>query len=195
MRSASRVSSILILAVLAVACGKAPAEQALKAADAAIQAARPEVEKYVPREWQSLSDAAATAKAQFEKGQYKEALAAAQSLMPQVQAALAAVEAKKKELATTFESLKGSLPGMLDALGTQLAAYAKMRRLPSGIDKGAVAAAQAELPNLTQAWSDAAAAFDGGDLMRAVEGGLSVKGKLEELRTTFMPSPGAAPAK
>jgi hypothetical protein len=191
MRSAIRLALIPFLAVLAGACSKAPAEQALKAADTAIEAARPEVEKYVPGEWRSLSDAAAAAKAQFEQGQYKEALAAAQALMPQVQAALDAAAAKKEELAASFESLKASLPGMLDALGKKLADYAKARRLPAGIDKQAVAAAQAELPNLNQAWSDAAAAFDGGDLLKAVEGGMSVKGKLEELSATFMPGAAA----
>jgi len=194
MRSVSRLLPLLVLAALAAACGKAPAEQALKAADAAMEAARPDVEKYLPAQWKTLSDDAAAAKAQFEQGSYKEALAAVQGLMPKVQAAVAAAGAKKAELASTFESLKGSLPSVLDALGKQLTAYATMRRLPAGIDKAGVAAAQAELPNVTQAWSDAAAAFDAGDLMKAVEGGLSVKATLDGLSKTFMPTAAGAAA-
>ena len=38
----------MAVCALDAACGKAPAEQALKAADAALEAARPDVEKYVP---------------------------------------------------------------------------------------------------------------------------------------------------
>lgn len=194
MRAMSRIVPVLVLSAFAVACGKAPAEQALKAADAALEAARPEVEKYVPAEWKSLSEAAAAAKTQFEQGHYKEALEGAQGLMPKVQAAIAAAEAKKKALVATFESLKASLPSTLDALGKQLAAYAAMKKLPAGIDKAAVAAAQTELPNVTQAWTDAAAAFDGGDIMKAVDSGLSVKTKLDELAKTFMPTATAAAA-
>jgi hypothetical protein len=195
MRSMMRILPVVVLAALAAACGKGPAEQALKAADAAMETARPQVEKFVPAEWKSLSDAAAAAKTQFEQGNYKEALAGAQALVPKVQAAVAAAEAKKKELAATFDALKASLPTALDALGKQLTAYAAMRKLPAGIDKAAVAAAQAELPNVSQAWTDAAAAFDGGDVMKAVEGGLSVKSKLDELTKTFMPTATAAAAK
>lgn len=196
MRSMSRILPVLVLAAFAAACGKAPAEQALKAADSALEAARPQVEKYVPAEWKSLSEGAASAKAQFEQGNYKEALTAAQGLMPKVQAAVAAAEAKKKEMMASFEAMKASLPTALDALGKQLTAYAAMKKLPAGIDKAAVTAAQAELPNVSQAWTDATAAFDGGDVMKAVEGGLTVKSKLDELAKTFMPTAtAAAPAK
>lgn len=196
MRSMSRILPVLVLAAFAAACGKAPAEQALKAADSALEAARPQVEKYVPAEWKSLSEGAASAKAQFEQGNYKEALTAAQGLVPKVQAAVAAAEAKKKEMMASFEAMKTSLPTALDALGKQLTAYAAMKKLPAGIDKAAVAAAQAELPNVSQAWTDATAAFDGGDVMKAVEGGLTVKSKLDELAKTFMPTAtAAAPAK
>ena len=114
MRNLSRVLPILLLSALASACGKAPAEQALKAADAALAAARPEVEKYVPAEWQAFSGAATAAKAQFDQGDYKEALASAQALVPKIQAAVIAAENKKKELMTAFEAMKGSLPGMLE---------------------------------------------------------------------------------
>jgi hypothetical protein len=192
MRSLSRVLPILLLSVLAAACGKAPAEQALKAADAALEAARPEVEKYVPAEWQALSGAAAAAKSQLEQGNYKEALVSAQGLVPKIQTAVTAAQDKKKGLMTGFEAMKGSLPGMLDVVSKQLAAYAAMKKLPAGIDKGAVAAAQAELPSLTQNWASALTAFDGGDMIKAVDTAFQVKAKVEELSKTFLPTATAA---
>ncbi len=194
MRSVSRALAVVSFAVLAAACGKAPAEQAIKAAEAAVQAAQPEVEKFVPAEWKSLADGLAGARSQFEQGQYKEALASAQALLPKVQAAVAAAAAKKTELTSAFASLSASLPGALDALSKQLTAYAAMRKLPAGIDKAAVAAAQAEIPNVVSAWGGATAAYESGDLMKAVDTALQVKSKVDDLSKTFLPTAAGAPA-
>ena len=79
----------------------------MKAAEAALEAARPEVEKYVPAEWQALSGAAAAAKSQFEQGNYKEALVSAQGLVPKIQTAVTAAQDKKKGLMIGFEAMKG----------------------------------------------------------------------------------------
>jgi len=192
MRNLSRVLPILLLWALASACGKAPAEQALKAADAAVEAARPEVQKYVPDEWQVLSGIATAAKAQFDQGNYKEALALAQTLPAKSQAAVVAAENKKRELMAAFEAMKGSLPGMVEALSKQLAAYAAMKKLPAGIDKGAVAAAQAELPSVTQNWANALTAFDAGDVIKALDNAIQVRTKLDALSKTFPPTATAA---
>ncbi len=187
MRTLSRILPVLLFTVLAAACGKAPAEQALKAADAALAAAQPEVQKFAPAEWTALSADAAAAKAQFDKGEYKEALAGAQALLPKIQAAVAAASAKKTQLIATFTALKATLPGAVDALTKQLAAYAAMRKLPAGIDKAAVASAQIELPLVAAAWTSAAAAFDAGDLAKGVEVANQVKTKVDELSKTFLP--------
>jgi hypothetical protein len=192
MRTLSRILPVLLLSALAIACGKAPAEQALKAADAAIQAAGPEAQKFVPAEWAALTADAAAAKAQFEQGQYKEALASAQALIPRAQAAAAAAQAKKQELAAAFAAMQASLPAVLDTLTKQLTAYAGMKKLPAGIDKAGVAAAQAELPNVAAAWASASAAFEGGDVLKAVEAATLVRSKLDDLSKTFLPTATAA---
>jgi len=192
MRNLKHVLPILLLSALASGCGKAPAEQALKAADAALAAARPEVERYIPVEWQALSGGAATAKAQFDQGNYKEALASAQGLLPKIQAAVTAAENKKKELMTAFEAMRGSLPGTLDALSKQLTAYTAMKRLPAGMDKAAVAAAQAELPAVAQTWASASAAFDADDVIKAVDEAIQVRTKVEAWSKIFLPTATAA---
>lgn len=195
MRSIKRILPILLLAAVAAACGKAPAETALKASDTALEAARPQVEKFAPAEWKSLSDESVAARAEFEKGNYKEAQAAAQGLLPKIELAVTAAGARKQELTASFEGLKASLPATLDSLGKQLEVYAAMKKLPAGLDKATVAAAQADLPNVTQAWGEAAQAFEGGDLMKAVEGGMAVKARVEEMVRIFMPTATAqAPA-
>ncbi len=188
MRTLTRVLPILLLSAFAAACGKGPAEEALKAADAAIAAAQPEVQKFVPAEWTSLQTDAAAAKAQFDQGNYKEALAGAQALVPKTQAAVAAAQAKKTELIATFTALKTALPATLDTLGKQLTAYASMKKLPAGIDKAAVKAAQDELPNVSAAWAAASAAFDAGELVKAVDTANQVKAKVDDLAKTFLPT-------
>lgn len=187
MRTLSRILPVLLFTVLAAACGKAPAEQALKAADAALAAAQPEVQKFAPAQWTALSADAAAAKAQFEKGEYKEALAGAQALLPKTQAAVAAASAKKTELIATFTALKATMPSALDALSKQLAAYASMRKLPAGIDKAAVANAQVELPIVQAAWQNASTAFENGDMANGVALASQIQTKVEELSKTFLP--------
>ncbi len=133
MRRMLCVAGALIAVVLSVACDKGPAEAALAAANQAIEAARPEVEKYVPTEFKSLTDAAEAAQEKFNHGDYKAALAAAQELPARVQAALEAAKKKKDELLQAWNSLQESLPAMVEAFKARVAAFAAMKKLPKGI--------------------------------------------------------------
>jgi len=184
--------AVCLLAGLAAACGKASAEQALKAAEAAIEAARPEIERYVPGELQQLRDAAATAKAEFDKGDYKAALQSAQDLLPKVNAAAAAAEQKKQELVAAFGRIKASLPGMVDALNARVSALAAMRRLPPGIDKTVLQNAQAGLGAVSSAWAEATANFDKGDVIQAVNQATQLQTQILEMTQALVPP--AAPA-
>jgi hypothetical protein len=190
MRFAFRGASLLAAALFLVACGKGPAEQAIKAADAALQAARPEIEKYVPSEFAQLTQGLAAAKAQFDKGDYKGALASAQDLVPKIQAAVEAAKKKKEELIAAFTQLKASLPGMVQGLTSQLAALAAAKKLPAGVDKATVEAAQSNLGGVTKTWTDALASFEKGDVIQAVDQANKVKAAVEELAKAF-PAPAA----
>src|SRR5689334_8275822 len=76
---------VTLAAIAAVACGKAPAQAALTAADTAVAGAKAEGEKYVPEQFKALSDAAAAAKAKFDSGDYKAALEGAQHVATEAQ--------------------------------------------------------------------------------------------------------------
>jgi len=188
------VFTLCLLAGLAAACGKGPAEEALKAATAAIEAARPQLETYVPAEFKQLSDGAAAAKAQFDKGDYKAALQAAQDLLPKTKAALAAAEQKKQELVTAFDHIKGSLPAMVDALTARANALAAMRRLPNGVDKAALQNAQAALGTLANGWAEATASFDKGEVIQAVNKATQLQSQVLDLTQALTPA-AATPAK
>lgn len=194
MRHALKSAVVLVALCLGAACGKAPAEAALKAADQAVEAARPELEKYAAAELKSLSDAAKAAHEKFDRGDYKGTLAAAQEIPGKVQAALAAAQAKKQELTKAWTDLQASLPGMVDAFKARVTELAGMKKLPKGIDKAKVEAAQSELTDIAQAWSDAASAFAGGQMTAAIEKGKALKTRVEAAITALQAGAGAPAA-
>jgi len=173
--------AVASLALFAGACNKGPAEAALNAADQALAAAKPEIEKYVPEELGSLTAAAQAARSELEKGNYTEALKAAQDLPAKIEAALAAAAAKKDQMVAAWNEVSGSLPGAVQAITDKLTGLAAAKALPKGMTRDMLAAAQTDLGSVTQAWSEATAAFQGGDIPRALETAEGVKAKADAL--------------
>ena len=189
MRTRSRALGVVGAALFAVACGKGVAEQALAAASAAVEQAKPEVEKYVPGELKQLSDDLRAAKASFDKGDYKRTLTLAEALLPKVQAAVQAATEKKSELVASFDERKAHLPAMIDSLKRRLAELAAAQKLPADLDQETVATAQANLGSVAAAWTDALAKFDSGDVIAAVTKANDVKEKVEEMAKVIPPGP------
>jgi DNA repair exonuclease SbcCD ATPase subunit len=189
----ARARSVLpAIALLAAGCGRGPAEQALKAAEAAFEAARPAVEKYVPAQIKPLTDAVAAARAELKRGNYKAALATAESLTVKTKAAAEAASRKKDELAGVFGGLKASLPGRVQALRKRLDALARNPALVADMDQETVATARANLDRLAEAWNDAASKFDRDDVVQAVEQAEKVRARLEEMGRAFLPAASAS---
>ena len=93
------ISLVIILCVstvMFIACAgeKGPAEQAIKAAEEAINATKAEAVKYVPDQVKSLESALAAVKDKFAKGEYKAAISEAQSLVDKAKAVQAAKKAE-----------------------------------------------------------------------------------------------------
>jgi len=173
--------AVASLALFVGACNKAPAEAALKAADLALAAAKPEIEKYVPEEVTSLNATLQAARSEFEKGNYTEALKAAQELPAKIQAATTAAAAAKQKLIASWTEMSGSLPGLVQSITAKVTALAAAKSLPKGMTKDALAGAQADLGSVTQAWTEATTAFQGGDVPKAVRTAQDVKAKSEAL--------------
>src|SRR5262249_53353107 len=85
----------------------APATAAVTAAQGAIDAVKGEAAKYVPDQLSALESTLASAKASFEKQDYKAALASAQDVAAKAKDLGAAAAAKKAELAKSWEALSG----------------------------------------------------------------------------------------
>jgi hypothetical protein len=169
------------LALLASACNKGPAEAALTAADQALAAAKPEIERYVPEELDALATGIQAARSEFEKGNYTEALKAAQELPTKIQSAVAAAEEKRSQLTMTWTALTASLPGLIQSITEKVTALGAAKALPRGMTREMLASAQTDLGSVTEAWTAATAAFQGGDIPRAVETAQDVKAKAEAL--------------
>ncbi len=192
-----RILTSLVLAaavaVLTTACSqKGPAEEALKAADAAVTAAKATAEKYVPDQWKALSDSLKDAKDKFGKADYAGALAAAQAIPAKATAAANAAKAKKDEFAKQWTELLSTLPTEVKAVEDKVASFAAMKKLPKGMDAAKLDAAKAGAADLKKSL-DEAIALAANDPMAAVEKGKAIKEKAAEL-TASLAAPAPAPA-
>ena len=95
-----RILSVVAVLLFAVALAaysnqKAPAEQAIKAAEEALNAAKGEAMKFVPDQVKSVEDALKAAKDTFTKGDYAGATSAANAVAAKAKDLVSASAAKK----------------------------------------------------------------------------------------------------
>ena len=192
--AAAVVLAAAFVVLVAVACNKGPAEVALRLADQAIAAAQPELETYAPGELAALLAAARQARARLDEGHYTEALKTAQGLPAKVRAALAAAGAEKEKRVATWKELAERVPVLIQTIATRVAWLVEQQRLPRGLDEARFAAARTDLESVRRAWSEAAAAFQGGDVSRALRTGQDVEAKGEALAAMLGLAPPAPPA-
>jgi hypothetical protein len=177
------------LVFLAVACNKGPADDALKAAEQALAAA-PEVERYAPEEFAAVSGILREARASYATGRYTDALRAVQALPDRIAAAAATAAKRKEQSAATWSALSADLPARLEALSERLTLLSSA----DAISSERLAAAQAELATLSQGWAAATAAYEAGDVPRAVTAAQEGKSKADSLAGRLDLKPAPAPA-
>jgi hypothetical protein len=179
----------LAIAVLALAAcesaDKAPAAAALTAAQTAIDAVKTEAMKYVPDQVKSVDDALATAKANFEKKDYKAALAGAQDVAARAKELGAAAATKKAELTKSWEEISNGVPKMAEAIKSRVDILSQSKKLPAGLDKAKVDDAKAGLESVNQSWTQASDAYKSGDVSSAVAKAKAAKDKAVEIMTAL----------
>jgi hypothetical protein len=191
---------LLVTGLAACNTDKGPADLAIKADEAAIQAVADEAGKYVPEQLKAAQDALAAAKDKFTKGEYKEALAAATELGNTAKELATATAAKKDELTKAWNDLAASLPQTVASIQAKIEELGKAKKLPKGMDKAKLAQAQEGLAGITKAWDEASAVFTAGNLGEALgkASGLKEKGAEVMVLLGMAPAaeaPAAAPAK
>jgi HAMP domain-containing protein len=183
------LAAIVVLGVTAVACSsRGPAEAALKAAEESVTALGDDAKNFASEQYEGLSDALADVRQKFEAGEYAEVLTAAQALPARAQEVAQAAAAKKSELTAQWTELSGSLPTMMSDLQAKVDELTKMRRLPRGMDKATVEAAAGQIESLSQMWTEASAAFQGGNIQAALSQASELKSKAEALMGQLTPA-------
>jgi NADH-quinone oxidoreductase subunit C len=160
----------LILAPLALVSGcadkfKEPAEAAVKAAEAAVEALKSdEVTQFAGGPAKAVTDALAAAKAKVAGKEYEAALGLAKDLPARVkdvvgqasQAAQAAAEARKKAIESAWQDASREASASLAAVHERLAALKKAKVLPKGFDRKKLAAAASKAAAVESDWAKAA---------------------------------------
>jgi hypothetical protein len=173
------VLGLMVLPLLAAGCSKGPAEAALRAADEAIAKVAPDAEKFVPDQYKTLTDAAAAAKASFDKGDYAAALAAAKDLPAKATEVMTAATAKKDQLMGEWNVLSKDMPILVADWQKKFDELVASKKLPKTATPERIEELKGKLADVSATWTKATEAFNAGDIKGAIENGAAVKASID----------------
>ena len=197
MKRILSVVAVLLFAVALAACSnqKAPAEQAIKAAEEALNAAKGEAMKFVSDQVKSVEDALKAAKDTFAKGDYAGATSAANAVAAKAKDLVSASAAKKAKLTKDWEELNAVMPKTISAIQSRVDALSKSKKLPKNLDKAKLESAKSDLAEVGKSWDEANKAYKEGSLADAVAKGKGAKEKAAQIMSSLgMSAPPAAGA-
>ena len=174
----------VMAALLVVACmsQKAPAEQAVSSAEAALAGMRDGAQKYAPDQLQAIDATLQQMKDNFAKGDYKAVVDAVPGFNTALKSLKDTVDAKTQESAEAlakakdqWDPLSKDVPKMVDAIQSRVDILSKSRHLPKGVTKDSLAAAKSGLDSMKSAWTEASNAATSGDFTTASTKAQAVK--------------------
>jgi hypothetical protein len=139
----------------------------------------------VPDQYKSLTDAAAAAKASFDKGDYAAALAAAKDLPTKATEIATAAAAKKDELMGQWNVLAKDMPILLADWQKKLDELIESKKLPKTATPERIDELKGKLAEVNTNWLRATEAFNAGDIKGALENGASVKAAVDWIQTAW----------
>jgi len=191
------LAMLVALAVAGCAMQKAPAEQAVAAAETSLAAIRDIAQKYAPDQLQAVEDQLTAMKDSLTKGDYKGVLAAAPALTSAINSLKSAAEAKKADAEAALAKAKDAwgatstdVPKMVDAIQSKVDALTKSHHLPKGVTKDDLASAKSGLDAMKAAWSEAAGAASSGDFTTAMSKAQAVKDQAAQIMKSLGMSSG-----
>lgn len=187
MKRILSVTAVVLVAFVLGACSsaKAPAEQAIKAAEEALNASKGEAMKFIPDQVKSVEDALKAAKDSFAKEDYAGAASAAAGVTAKAKDLVSAAVAKKNELTKDWEEQSAGLPNMIADIKSHIAALSKSKRLPKNMDKAKFESAKSGLDEVGKAWDEANQAFKEGSLADALAKAKGAKEKAVEIMSSL----------
>ena len=185
MNSRTLLAALAATIALAACSQKDPAQEAITAAENALNAVYEDAAKYVPERYAEVKKDLETARTAFKEERYADAIAAVRNVPAEAEAlAREAATAKEKriaELNAEWVRISGSLPELLAGIGGRLEELGKLRKLPEGMDKQLLDEAHAALASARAAWDEAGAAQARGDLETAVGKAHDAEGMAQDL--------------
>ena len=179
------VAALTALIVLGACSQKDPAQEAITAAEDALNAVYEDAAKYVPERYAEVKGQLESARAAFKEERYAEAIAAVRNVPAEAeslaQEAAAAKARRIAELNAEWSRISGSLPDLLAGIGGRLGELAKLRKLPEGMDRQLLDEAGAALASARTAWEEAGAAQARDDLETAVAKARDAEGMAQDL--------------
>ncbi|MBV9346199.1 MAG: hypothetical protein JOZ03_14545 [Gammaproteobacteria bacterium] len=188
-----------MLAVLIAGCAnqKAPAEQALAAAESALAQVRDSAQKYVPDQLAAVDTQLQGLKDAYAKGDYKAVLTGAPTLTNAINTLKDAAAAKQQESEAAnakakdaWNAASADLPKMVDAISSRVAMLSKSRHLPKGVTKDAVDKARSAVEDLRSRWTEANSAAGSGDYVTAMSHADAIRTQANEIMQSLKMSSG-----
>jgi hypothetical protein len=186
---------VLALCVL-VACSppQEPARHAVQNVDTAVSAVATQGQEYLPEQFASLQQRASALKAAYDRGDYKQVLADAPTLLNDLQALGAAAAARNaaamKVLEEEWKALAASIPDLLGAVQDRIDTLSNNKKDAAKVDLGG---ARASMNGVDEQWSKAQETYTAGDLTAAVKDARGVKNRAEaaarSLKLSFPDAP------
>ncbi len=182
------LAALTALVIAACQNQRAPAEQAVAAAESSLTNIRDAATHYAPDQLQAVDAQLNSAKDSLSKGDYKAVLAG----MPALNTAIANLRdtatAKQQEADAANAKAKDAwgpmstdVPKMVDAISSRVDILSKSHHLPKGVTKDSLAAARSAVDNMKSAWSDASNAATSGDYATAVSKGQGVRDQASQV--------------
>jgi hypothetical protein len=154
--------------------------------DVAVSAVSAPAQKYLPEQFTALQVRANALKASFDKGDYKQVLADAPTLLNDTQALGAAAAAKEdqvlKSLAAAWTGLAASIPDMVATVQARIDVLSANKKDAAKVN---LPAAKASMADVSALWSKAQDAFTAGHLESAVTAARDVQSKVEAAATSI----------
>ncbi len=185
MNTRTLLAALATTIALAACSQKDPAQEAIAAAENALNAVYEDAERYIPERYAEVKKGLEEARAAFGEERYADAIAAVKDVPAQAEAlareAAAAKEQRIAEMNADWARISGSLPQLLAGIGSRLEELGKLRKLPDGMDRQLLDEANAALASARTAWEEAGAAHARGELEAAVSTARGAEGMAQDL--------------
>ena len=179
-----------LAAVLVAGCQnqRAPAQQAVAAADSALTNVRDAAMHYDKDQLQAVDAQLQSAKDSLAKGDYKGVLAGMPALNTAIKNLGDTATAKQQEADAANAKAKDAwgpmssdVPKMVDAISSRVDILSKSHHLPKGVTKDSLASAKSAVDSMKSTWGDASSAATAGDYATAVTKGQGVRDQASQV--------------